>query len=1007
MKKLATAFASLAMLTLVAPPAFAGPPLQSKSGVASSRVMAAVPPAEPGASGAIIRDESCFANQLGGSGAWGSVSAERVDLPFAIQSDGKYWYDIWVSPQGALSHDEGGILAVGFDVENEDLIRSSEVYAPMLAGSSVTSWFNDSVDYLSRDFGQHLSPVYYGETTFGGRKAFCVTWLDVAPQVPVGSPEWVDNWGYGYWTQAFEFDASRRNSFQALIVDRSDQGPGNFDLVYNYDSIQWQAEQNAIDSTTGVLLSPRYAEAGWSLGIPNDDSDFIWRGWVDGRVNPDSGVMAEPQLPYPEDHWWPQHGALGNRDTYLDSSPTGLAVTQTNSTQGGTRFYQMGRHIFEIRRPPMLLWLGDWTHGEPQYVALGDSFQSGEGTEDAGEFLPGTDTWKEFTLSNGDQEWGPSNLCHRSDKAYPELLNGWIPASMGVTLDFWACSGALIGDMRDTNPNNHSDPPWNDPGKPSALAARIDDGSMSSLDRLGDETWLVTIGAGGNDAGFEKTLKSCIKSPVSCQSDTKAANLTDVIKGERAPLDALYADIRRDAPNAAVFVLGYPRFFASQEEVEACWTDYEATWTVPRYWSVGIWLTGTLGVGPRDISRLPPGADSSIDFGQDTVDAQKKCLRLEDPVSGINRFEQRFINNGVSELNYEVRRAAAGQAFYVDIEDVGRGREIGSSGDSSKWFMNGALAPVPTLLENPQSFHPNVLGHELIANEFVRQLIEPRYGQAPVINPREIRSYIYTVPWGGGSTLDISGFWPGSDVVLRLISPSGVEYTRSSEPPGSSRITTALSEYIEVTDPEPGDWTIEAYGADIAPGGESFLLDAFYDPPANELPVGSIHMDRQGSTVTFSAPGSVDPDGTIVNFWWDLGDGTLMTGPQVTHTYASTGTYEVGLILTDDRGGEGFVFADNPVVVSAAATAVAHKSGGSGTSEPSPSATAGPQPSPSAGPVETPGAEPTPSPGPTSTATGTSEPGSGGWAWLMGLVLLVSAAAVGGLWYRQRLTREP
>lgn len=57
-----------------------------------------------------------------------------------------------------------------------------------------------------------------------------------------------------------------------------------------------------------------------------------------------------------------------------------------------------------------------------------------------------------------------------------------------------------------------------------------------------------------------------------------------------------------------------------------------------------------------------------------------------------------------------------------------------------------------------------------------------------------------------------------------------------------------------------------------------------------------------GTTVTFNAAGTVDPDGTIVSYSWDLGDGTSATGITASHSYPSSGTYTVKLTVTDNNG---------------------------------------------------------------------------------------------------------
>jgi PKD repeat protein len=46
----------------------------------------------------------------------------------------------------------------------------------------------------------------------------------------------------------------------------------------------------------------------------------------------------------------------------------------------------------------------------------------------------------------------------------------------------------------------------------------------------------------------------------------------------------------------------------------------------------------------------------------------------------------------------------------------------------------------------------------------------------------------------------------------------------------------------------------------------------------------------------------LDPDGSIVSFEWDFGDGNVATGETTSHTYAAAGTYTVTLTVTDDDG---------------------------------------------------------------------------------------------------------
>lgn len=74
---------------------------------------------------------------------------------------------------------------------------------------------------------------------------------------------------------------------------------------------------------------------------------------------------------------------------------------------------------------------------------------------------------------------------------------------------------------------------------------------------------------------------------------------------------------------------------------------------------------------------------------------------------------------------------------------------------------------------------------------------------------------------------------------------------------------------------------------------------------ANQPPVGSFTPTANGLTVTFNASASSDPDGTILGYQWNFGDGTTVlntTSATVTHVYANSGTFMVNLIVLDSRG---------------------------------------------------------------------------------------------------------
>jgi len=57
-------------------------------------------------------------------------------------------------------------------------------------------------------------------------------------------------------------------------------------------------------------------------------------------------------------------------------------------------------------------------------------------------------------------------------------------------------------------------------------------------------------------------------------------------------------------------------------------------------------------------------------------------------------------------------------------------------------------------------------------------------------------------------------------------------------------------------------------------------------------------------TIRFDAGASYDPDGEIVSYAWDFGDGATGAGALASYRYGALGTYEVALTIRDNDGGE-------------------------------------------------------------------------------------------------------
>ncbi len=168
----------------------------------------------------------------------------------------------------------------------------------------------------------------------------------------------------------------------------------------------------------------------------------------------------------------------------------------------------------------------------PRYVAMGDSFSSGEGNPP---FEPGTDT--------------SDNKCHRSSQAYPRLLQNDPDLNLG-SMAFVACSGATTDSIVYGG---------------NVVSSGGEDPQMSVLS---SSTRIVTVTIGGNDVKFKEFASACVVT--SCASSSSAYQeswdiMTNASNVDYLPnkLETAYAAIAEGltAANTAarVYVIGYPK----------------------------------------------------------------------------------------------------------------------------------------------------------------------------------------------------------------------------------------------------------------------------------------------------------------------------------------------------------------------------------------------------------------------------------------------------------------
>lgn len=210
---------------------------------------------------------------------------------------------------------------------------------------------------------------------------------------------------------------------------------------------------------------------------------------------------------------------------------------------------------------------------------------------------------------------------------------------------------------------------------------------------------------------------------------------------------------------------------------------------------------------------------------------------------------------------------------------------------------------------------------------------------ASVIGPGQVKEQNLAVaPRQALATFSTS--WPGSDVEMSLVSPSGRRVDRASRAPDVAHDRGARFEVYSIREPEAGDWKVSLRGVDVARGGEEVVLTptslARNGAPPTAVFSTSTTTGRGPLDVRFDSTGSADPDGPIATRFWDFGDGaTAIADAVMTHTYSRPGRYRPQLVVVGSDG-ELAAVSDTVIEVSAPANRPGVAGTGSGRDWPLP-----------------------------------------------------------------------
>lgn len=272
-------------------------------------------------------------------------------------------------------------------------------------------------------------------------------------------------------------------------------------ISFSYQT--WGTQQYSTIDVNGRRLST--AAGGEDDGYSSNGGLITVGGLGDDRANPDS-PDATPTNPRSDDE-------LYDLRPFVADGATSITIDTSNPSNDDNVFFA----AFEMNPPVTSI-----SNNQEKfvYVALGDSYQSGEGTGystrgleaylndvfENGSNYPNMVGPQENTYLNDTQGAGVTgNTCHRSLWNYAKLNRDKLAPNAEIILIDRTCSGATIqpGGKPAIVGTVGQDP---DPDSQLMQAVNL----LSAEGLTSKDVNLVTVGMGGNDARFSDIVTECV-----------------------------------------------------------------------------------------------------------------------------------------------------------------------------------------------------------------------------------------------------------------------------------------------------------------------------------------------------------------------------------------------------------------------------------------------------------------------------------------------------------------